>query len=669
MNVPNLKKTFMKLLQWLLVCCIVFPLRFYGQSADDQLFRAAMSASSDSAKLAGLNKLIITYPQSKLVGDAYGAQFSVLMSLHRDSAAFFAVHNYLAAKDSQSLPGALHNVAMELTFRKQYPDSALLLVDSAISLYREKHGRLAPVLLYTRATSLFLLKRFAEAESTEREAITLLPASAIFDPRYSNYFAQLGMIQLETHPGVEGLDQYVHASFVSSQPSVEYANMDSLFHSRVKDSTSVVRVRDSLFERTANEYLHNFTDTSRAKSFIAESFSRNRVFTGRALQFAREAYREAAMRSFQERCDAAASLGIVLSNTGHNGEAEKFLVEALQTALPSATELFLALGSVQESLGKKNEAFTTYLAGVVVSRPSVLMKPLQALQKELYPHASIDSMITVALRRWVDFFPEKYQRPDSLDGQPNQKTVLAELFTGSECRPCQAADIAYNKLLERYDRAELAVLEYHLHIPRPDPMANTDTELRSEYYGVNSTPTSIIDGTNVINSGGLGIAARAKFAVYADAVDHSLTTPAKASVKISAKIRRSKVSFVVSASVTNARKSYKLRVVLAEDRIRYQGTNGISEHRFVVRKMIRGAGGTSFNQNGKVTVKDAFAVSTIEDQLENYLTTYEEKMQKPGTLFKEKKSEIDPKQLYIVAFVQDDATHRILESTIVKVKR
>jgi tetratricopeptide (TPR) repeat protein len=477
------------------------------------------------------------------------------------------------------------------------------------------------------------------------------------------------LVQLETHRGVEGLEQYVHASFVSSQPSVEYSNLDSLFHSRVKDPTSLVRVRDSLFERVANEYLHSASDTSRAKSFIAESFSRNRVFTGRALQFAREAYREAAMRSFQERCDAAASLGIVLSNAGNNGEAEKFLLEALQTALPSATELFLALGSVQESMGKKNEAFDTYLAGVTMSRPLVLMKPLLALQKELYPHASIDSMIALAQRRWVDFFPEKYQRPDSLDDQPNQKTVLAELFTGSECRPCQAADIAYNKLLERYDRSELTVLEYHLHIPHPDPMTNTDTELRSEYYGVNSTPTSIIDGTNVVNSGGQGIAARSKFAVYADAIDHILTTAAKASVKISAKIRRSKVSFAISASVTNARKSYKLRIVLAEDGIRYQGANGIMEHRFVVRKMIRGAGGMSFNQNGKAIVKDAFTVSAIEDQLEKYLTTYEQKMQKPGTPFKEKISEIDPKQLYIVAFVQDDATRRILQSTIVKVKR
>ncbi len=657
-------------LQRLLVCCILLPLGVYSQSADDQLFRAAVSASSDSAKLAGLNKLITLYPKSKLVGDAYYAQFSVLMSLRRDSAAFFAAHNYLAAMDSQNLSGALHNVAMELAFRKQYPDSALVLVDSAISLYQKKHGRLTPGLSYTRSTNLYLLKRFAEAEPAQREAIALLPPSAIFDPNYSNYFAQLGMIQLETHRGVEGLEGYVHASFVSSQPSVEYADMDSIFRSRVKDSISLVRVRDSLFEQVAYEYLHTASDTSRAKRFIAESFSRNRVFTGRALQFAREAYREAAVKSFQERCDAAASLGIVLSNTGNNAEAEKFLTEALQTALPSATELFLALGSVQESLGKRSEAFNTYLAGVTVrSRPSVLMKPLQVLQKELYAHASLDSMIALAQRRWVDFFPEKYQRPDSIDDRPNQKTVLAELFTGSECRPCQAADIAYNKLLERYDRSELTVLEYHLHIPRPDPMTNTDTKLRSEYYGVNSTPTSIIDGTNVVNSGGQGIAARSKFAVYADAIDHILTTAAKASVKISAKIRRNKVSFAVSASVTNVRKSYKLRIVLAEDGIRYQGANGIMEHRFVVRKMIRGAGGMSFNQNGKAIVKDAFTVSAIEDQLEKYLTTYEQKMQKPGTLFIEKKSEIDPKQLYIVAFVQDDATRRILQSTIVKVKR
>ena len=92
-------------------------------------------------------------------------------------------------------------------------------------------------------------------------------------------------------------------------------------------------------------------------------------------------------------------------------------------------------------------------------------------------------------------------------------------------------------------------------------------------------------------------------------------------MKITSKIRKSKISFAVSASVQSIGNRIRLSVALAEDEIRYQGANGISEHRFVVRKMIRGAGGTSFNQNGKAAMKDAFAVSAIEDQLEKYLTS------------------------------------------------
>ena len=74
-------------------------------------------------------------------------------------------------------------------------------------------------------------------------------------------------------------------------------------------------------------------------------------------------------------------------------------------------------------------------------------------------------------------------------------------------------------------------------------------------------------------------------------------------------------------------------------------------------------------KTGKPPSKMLSRCLRIEDQLEKYLTTYEQKMPRPGTPFKEKKSEIDPKQLYIVAFVQDDATRRILQSTIAKVKR
>ena len=628
-----------------------------------------MSSSSDSTKLAELNRFISAYPQSKQLGEAYGARFSVLLSMHQDSAAFFSVHHYLAAKDTQSLPAALQNVAMELGFRRKYPDTALVLIDSSISMFEKRYGRMNPSLLHTKAWLLYLLKRFPEAESTQRVAIAALPPSALFDPRYGNYFAQLGLIQLETKPGLAGILQYVHASFVSPQPATDYADLDSLIRVVLKDSAAAAHARDSLFEQIGAEYYHSSDDTILAKSFIAAGFSRNRVLPERALQLARKAYQETENGTLESHCDAASSLGIVLYNGAKFAEAEKYLTEALRTIPPYETELYVLFGSTEEKLGKKREALETYLSGAIVGKPIMLMKPLLVLQKELYPHASLDSLIAAAQRKLVDFFPDKYQRPESIEGRPNQRVVLAELFTGSECRPCQAADIAYEKLLDRYERSELVVVEYHLHIPRPDPMANADAEARSTYYDVNSTPTSIIDGTDIANSGGQVIAAKFKFAVYADQIDRALKIPAPATLKVSARIRRNKISLSVSASLNKMRKLARLRVLLVEDQIRYTGANGISDHRFVVRKMLRGAGGVSFSANGRAAVKDVFLVSSVEDQLEKYLGDFETKAGRPGGVFKERKSELDPNRLYIVAFVQDNATRNVLQSTIIKVKR
>lgn len=638
-----------------------------AQTPDELLFRSAISVQFDSTKLSNLDKLIASYPHSKFLGEAYGARFSVLLTLHSDSAAFFSLHQYLATRDTQNLPVALQNVAMELGYRKKYPDSALVLLDSSIAIFEKRYRRISPAFFNTRASLLLLLGKFKEAESTQREAIASLQRASKFDPRYSGYYAQLGLIERETQPGLAGLLDYVHACFVSPQPQIEYGDLDSLIMLTVKDSAKVVRVRDSLFECVGNEYFHeNGGDSVRAKGFVAACYSRNHVLPSCALQLARTAYDEAQSRSLEGRCDAAFALGVVFFNEENFSEAERYLNEALRTMLPYQTELYLALGTAEEKLGEKTEAFNTYLEGVTVGRPLSLMRPLQALQKELYPHASLDSLIGAAQRKLVDFFPDKYKRPESVEDNPNRKIVLAELFTGSECRPCEAADIAYDKLLERYETSDLTLLEYHLHIPRPDPMANPDAESRSNFYGVSSTPTSVIDGVHIEKSGGQSIAAKTKFAVYADEIDQSLMQRAHAIVKISTHIRRNRISLAVSASVNNPRKSLRLRVVLAEDNIHYVGANGISNHRFVVRKMLRGAGGVAFSRKGRAVVKDAFSVSSVENQLESYLERFE---QRAGEVFKEKKSEVDPTRLYIIAFVQDNATHAILQSAIERVKR
>src|SRR5262249_30169554 len=63
----------------------------------------------------------------------------------------------------------------------------------------------------------------------------------------------------------------------------------------------------------------------------------------------------------------------------------------------------------------------------------------------------------------------------------SQRVVLVELFTGAQCPPCVAADLAFDGLQKTYKPTEVVLLQYHLHIPRPDPLTNADTEERAAF--------------------------------------------------------------------------------------------------------------------------------------------------------------------------------------------
>ena len=51
-----------------------------------------------------------------------------------------------------------------------------------------------------------------------------------------------------------------------------------------------------------------------------------------------------------------------------------------------------------------------------------------------------------------------------------------ELFTGAQCPPCVAADVAFDVLEKTYKPADLVLIQYHLHIPGPDPLTNAASE-------------------------------------------------------------------------------------------------------------------------------------------------------------------------------------------------
>jgi hypothetical protein len=84
-------------------------------------------------------------------------------------------------------------------------------------------------------------------------------------------------------------------------------------------------------------------------------------------------------------------------------------------------------------------------------------------------------------------------------GGKGSRVVVMELFTGAECPPCVAADVAFDGLLKTYKPTEFIGLQYHLHVPNSDPLTNPDGAIRAEVYyrgEIQGTPTAFFNGSS-----------------------------------------------------------------------------------------------------------------------------------------------------------------------------
>ena len=294
------------------------------------------------------------------------------------------------------------------------------------------------------------------------------------------------------------------------------------------------------------------------------------------------------------------------------------------------------------------------------------------------------------------------------------------------------ASLAFEAALDRYSRQNYILLNYHVHIPQPDPMVNPSTLERQKFYGVRSSPSYFIDGDS---DGGGGSADGAK-ALYdrkvEPVVEKHLTEAPGATIKLRATPSGSTVS--VRASVSNVKsKSDKLRlqIALVEDMVRYSGENGNRFHEMVVRSLagappapakgpavspataakpasapatagaeqpaaaekppapalvagdivaaardqqgsppaasaavptgfaLRPGKGGSFEYTFDLAKAAAAAKAHLED--------FETNTRKGAYTFRQKKHEIDAGKLSVVAFVQDEATKKILQAVFLKV--
>jgi hypothetical protein len=221
------------------------------------------------------------------------------------------------------------------------------------------------------------------------------------------------------------------------------------------------------------------------------------------------------------------------------------------------------------------------------------------------------------------------------------------------------ADLAFDALTRTFKPSEVVVLQYHEHIPGPDPLTNPDTEARMKFYGeaVRGTPAAIFDGKPGPPGGGGFNEAQGKYDQYLGVITPELEKAPKAVIKVAASRKGEKVTIKTDISdLKETGTDVRLRVALVEEEVAYTGGNRMAKHHHVVRALPGGAAGTVLKDK---TLSKEFTVDL--DDLRKKWGEYLDRvaMEEP---FPNKSRPMELKKLLVVAFIQNDETGEVLQA-------
>lgn len=314
----------------------------------------------------------------------------------------------------------------------------------------------------------------------------------------------------------------------------------------------------------------------------------------------------------------------------------------------------------EESLGEKAspDMVVRVLEALAIARRNAGHPEVTAIESRL---EKFQLVLDQEYKAKFPFEPTKFEGRH----EKSDRVVVMELFTGAQCPPCVAADLAFDGLERTYKSNDVVFLQHHMHIPGPDPMTNSVTEGRWAYYrkihgdmALRGVPSSVFNGKPQAGGGGGIPQAQGKYKAYRDIIDKLLEEAPAA--KLAFQANRQGNTIKMSATVSNLKdpgEDVRLRFVLAEEEIRFVGSNNIRFHHMVVRDMPGGADG--FKLSDKPGEHSATVnVETLKSSLVKYLDDFVEKR---GP-FPKPQRPLAFKKLKVIALVQDDKTGDILQA-------
>jgi hypothetical protein len=357
------------------------------------------------------------------------------------------------------------------------------------------------------------------------------------------------------------------------------------------------------------------------------------------------------------------------------GASKKFSPLAVELANDADRELG------EEAIAQKEVVLELLVRAAREAGMTDVAKDAAARLAKIAPQADLEYQ-----RKVPPFSPSVYS---GRKNGPADRVVLMELFTGAQCRPCVASDVAFDALAQTYTTSEFIGLEYHLHVPGPDPLTNNDSLARQKYYGtaITGTPSTFFNGRREAGGGGPMGASQSKYKEYRELIENALVTKSNAKLTLAATRAGDQITIVAHAEVrpdgdnpaAGSRKGSSvdgpksarskeqsqemLRLALTEESVRYVGGNRLRFHHHVVRACPGGTQGMEL-KNGKAKLEVTLRLRDLKRDLEAYQTGYAK-----TRAFPKPPPEIKLERLAVVAFVQNDGDRSILNAVSVPIKQ
>lgn len=356
-------------------------------------------------------------------------------------------------------------------------------------------------------------------------------------------------------------------------------------------------------------------------------------------------------------------LGRLARRAGDMSGARRHLLSAV-FGMPGNGPANLELGRVHEAAGELERAQSRYLLALLDARNSGEdgYLALEALHPKLFPAGKAPSLATTLAELAEGRVPALHPIPrEPEEVKPTGKVVLVELFTGAQCPPCAAADVAFDALGERYGVDEIALIQWHLPIPAPEPLVSPVAEARAKRKGIRGTPTLVLDGTAVISGGGKADAAGDVFAKYEAKAKELLAAAPAATIRADAKLDGRHVALRAHASAADAQ--LRLHAILVEGSLVFPGRSGILFHHRVARAALTPDAGVPLDECSEAKpFTTRLDLDDVTLDLDACIARFE--TERP---FRVRPTEIAGAELSVVLFLEDRASGAIAQAATVPV--